>query len=401
MRWIHRGWHGPRLRGHGGMQSDHGLPLKRLVTEHWVPIRVLHIVESGVPDAGAVAVAMPGLAESLALEGVSSSVLACDGTYQAFAGASEALSTCDSDTQGVESDAMRIAKYDVLHFHGWSFAKMHSLARAALRAKKPYYISPLGACSPGPFDKRTWVERLSMFGREKKILRHARCILSQNDYEAGLVAQQLPDSTIRVLPYGIRWDDYNGAAHSAPEGLELPSGKILLLLGPIHPAEGLVPLLKAFAEVGLDAEGWSVVVAGRETGDWRRMLDAAIRRKGGVGRIVFVPAEGVMLQRALLRKATVLIVPSLHVRCPVSILQGLAEGVVVIASDRVAPNDCADLVEVCSPERAGFKASLRKVFAMAEEQRRTWIEKASPAGRARLDWMVLGKEYARLYKDVV
>ena len=89
-----------------------------------------------------------------------------------------------------------------------------------------------------------------------------------------------------------------------------------------------MPLLKAFAEIMSEAAGWTIVIAGPEKGDWRKMLEAAVRRKGANEQVRLTSAPDVAAQRAWLDRADVLASPALHVRCPVSIMQAVAAGVI-------------------------------------------------------------------------
>ena len=173
-----------------------------------------------------------------------------------------------------------------------------------------------------------------------------------------------------------------------------------MLLGPIHPIEGLVRLVKALAEIGTDADGWSGVVAGPEPGDWRKMLEAAIRRKGGAGRVLFTSAPNVETQRAWLARASVLATPSLHFRCPVSIMQAAAVGVPVIASDFAAPDGMNDAIHTCPPTRENLRDALRFILRLSDEERATMAQKACDVCRSMFDWSVLAERYAQLYQDL-
>ncbi len=122
------------------------------------------------------------------------------------------------------------------------------------------------------------------------------------------------------------------------------------MLGPIDPIEGIVPLLKAFAEIGTASDGWNIALVGREVGEWRKMLEAAIRRKGGEDRVQFASAMDLDAQRLWLSRASILAAPSLQIRCPISLLQAAAAGVPVIASRFLAPRTWEPCVRVSAPE---------------------------------------------------
>jgi glycosyltransferase involved in cell wall biosynthesis len=173
------------------------------------------------------------------------------------------------------------------------------------------------------------------------------------------------------------------------------------MLGPIHPAEGCVPFLRALAEIGTASEGWKLVLAGPESHEWRRMLEAAIRRKGGADRVKLASAPNLDAQRAWLAGATILADPSLRIHGPVSILQAIASGVPVLASTRVVPPGLEQVICVCPPRRGAFKQALLDLFALNAEQRDAIAMEARELGRALFDWPVLAERYVEFYRRLI
>jgi glycosyltransferase involved in cell wall biosynthesis len=173
------------------------------------------------------------------------------------------------------------------------------------------------------------------------------------------------------------------------------------MLGPIHPIEGFVPLLKAFAEVGKEADDWCVVLAGKETGEWRKILEASVRRKGESDRVMIVPAPDVATQRAWLARASALASPSLHVRCPVSVMQGVAAGIPVLASRNVVPPGSEGVVQVCGTSRDALREGLRRLFALSDAQRAELRTRSRDFASATFDWSVVADAYVQLYRGLL
>jgi glycosyltransferase involved in cell wall biosynthesis len=214
--------------------------------------------------------------------------------------------------------------------------------------------------------------------------------------ERGLHARGLhPD--IRLLPYGLNFREYDGCP--TPDHTHVTAEHCLLMLGPIHPRGGCVALLKAIAELGPDANGWNVVLAGKDSGEWRKMLEAAVRRQKADDRVLFADAPTVAEQRARLAGACVLAAPGLHIGLPVSIMQAVAMGKPVIASTCVAPPGLDDAIRACPPRREELRETLRSVLKLSEESRRAMGQKGRTVARAVFDWSILGDQYARLYQD--
>ena len=273
-------------------------------------LKVLHVTESLVPDAGSVALSLPGLFRALRANGIESDSATFDGNGMGAVDLAEIKRLVD--------------RADVVHLHGWGHPRARWMARAAGRRAKPYVVSPHGTLGQGPHTKRNWRIRLRHLLRDRRLIRRAAAVTGLNEPEERDLKSRRVNARIRLLPCGMDLDDYQFIRESGGEtgshgtqgdgktGSVLDDGwlgsgsKLLLMLGPIHPIEGFVPLLKAFSEIGPDSDGWSIVLAGREIGDWRRMLEAAIRRKGEENRVKVTSAPDVPTQRAWLARASLL-----------------------------------------------------------------------------------------------
>jgi glycosyltransferase involved in cell wall biosynthesis len=194
----------------------------------------------------------------------------------------------------------------------------------------------------------------------------------------------------------LDFDAYDGSGRR-DDVLPTPPGRSLLALGPIHPAEGLVMLLKAFAQLGADADGWTVVIAGEEIGDWRGQIEAGVRRKGGAARVMFAGASDERMQRGWLNRASLLVAPSLRMRCPVSALQALACQVPVLATTLAAPGVPAQALNACPPDAEPFFEALRAELTRPEPERVESADRACRIARKELDWTALAARYEDLY----
>ena len=365
----------------------------RLESAPIMTLQVLHVVESLAPEAGSVAVSLRGLFTALEERGVESAAVTVDQDEQDLP---------DVRSTGFEpsSAGQLVRDASVVHVHGWGTAMGRSLARAAEKVGTPVVISPLGELSEGRHHPTTWRDKMRGLLGEKHLIRRAAVITVVSEAERHAVQAGGYGDRVEVLPYGLRMIEYATTDAPAVELPSVPEGRSLLLLGPLHPREGFVPLMKAFAEIGPDADGWYVALAGRETGNWRKMLEAAIQRKGASERVVFGPAAEVETQRAWLARASALAAPSLHFCCPVSIMQAVAAGVPVIASDRSAPDGLKEKIRCCAPRRDELREALRFVLRLSDEERTALVAEAREAGRSLFDWSVLVDQYVQLYQGL-
>ncbi len=361
-------------------------------------LRVLHVVESLSCEAGSPALSLSGLPDTLRASGVDSETV-----------------TFDDKSAGAFDQAWAgriVESADLVHLHGWGCRPQRTVAVAAHRAGKPYVISPHGALCDGIYNKKGWRDRLRAWLTEKRLVQKAAAVTALNEPEEYELRRGHVHPNIVRLPYGIHVTEYEGAETSTPGPTTAVSTseiktavaqeeRCLLVLGPIHPVEGFIPLLKALSELGPEFDGWHVVLAGPQIGDYQKMLEAAVRRKGGVGRVLFAEASDPHAQRSWLARASILVAPSLQIRFPVSIMQAVAVGVPVLATSCVTPAGLEDVVRVCAPSRGDLKLGLRSLLGLSDKDRAAMTRRAREVGRTVFDWPVLAGRYAELYRSLI
>ncbi len=293
-------------------------------------MRVLHVIESSMPDAGTAAIGLCGLCDALRAVGIESAIVSGEGATDF--GRCDAVGAVNQPFQSKPATHL-VRQADLVHLHGWRSPVVRSLATAARRRDKPYVISPHGVLCNGTYNRRRWQDTMRGWLGENRLVRRAAAVVALNELEEHKLRGGGVNANIALLPYGFSARDYESAGPSTatrPEGESRSEGAaaqnrrpsnesasdaqhqpdphhLLLMLGPIDPIEGIVPLLKAFAEIGTVSDGWSIALVGREVGEWRKMLEAAIRRKGGEDRVCdgggvlprdgFVPSESHLAQR--------------------------------------------------------------------------------------------------------
>lgn len=345
--------------------------------------RILHVVESSTPEAGTVAVLLDGLHSALRERSVESDTVALNGS------------------DGGRDLAELVARTDLVHFHGWGHRSARELAVEARHAGKPYVISPFGSLTYGPYRRRPWSDRLARPFRDGPVVRRAAALSAPSNNEANNLKRNRAHTNIQLLPYGISSAEYASDSDVQP-GLSNETGtRIMLMLGPLDPREGFLPLLRSLDELGTFADGWSLIVAGRNVGNWPPSIEPWIARRGWTHRIRFCEAPDVASQRELLATASMVVAPSLHTRCPVSIIQATASGVPVIASACTVPSGLEDTVCVFGTARFELKIDLRRMLALTDDERAAMATRAREAVRSRIEWSIVVEQYVRFYESLV
>ena len=128
-------------------------------------------------------------------------------------------------------------------------------------------------------------------------------------------------------------------------------------------------------------------------------LDADADPRGG-RRIVRVPYVDLAGQHRELR-ASLLAAPSLGVRCGVSVLQAMAGGLAVVASEGATPCGAETSVNVCPPQRDVLLKTLGHLLTRSPEELDAMGEAGKELVKSKLDWSVLRADYLDLYRSFV
>lgn len=291
----------------------------------------------------------------------------------------------------------------IVHLHG-PFVHTDSI-KSAFRPKgsRDYalVVSLNGWLGPDPTIRSSWRIRRRI-RRLVKQLQNADAILCNNDIEAKAAGKLGLKARIEIAPGGIAFAEYQ-EANGADDRTDRhpPSESFTILVpAPIHPAEGLVPLLKAVASVERELRIDQVVLLGKEVGDWRKMIEAAVRRKGGIDRVRFITKDDRATHHAWLGQTSLVVVPSLKARNPVAILQALAAGVPVIATQTAVPSGAESLVTVCDADKESMARAIATARSSAgDTSNMTWAQRRERAAGV-FDWSVRAAEWYRIYESL-
>ncbi len=286
---------------------------------------------------------------------------------------------------------------DVLHLHGLNFAHAERWMSWAGHQRARVVLSPLGDTGSALNEEASRWRRWRTTRVMHRILSGADVVACLDQRECESVRELSAAVELRELPYGCDFGLYESTVpRCGVPGLD--DHRILLFLGPLHPEQGLVPLFRAIGELGHDFKGWKLVLAGPEIAQWRRKMEAALARKRVTDRVQFVTDPDVETERSLLAQAAVVVAPALRTQCPVTVLQALAAGVPVVASNRGLCDELADRVNTCMTDRVGLRDALRPLIKLSGEELTTMGLTRREAALAVFDWQPLRSRYLALYR---
>ena len=240
-----------------------------------------------------------------------------------------------------------------------------------------------------------------------EVVRRADRVVAVSAFTAREVAERLhiAETRIAVVPNGVegRFRPYapgeRQAARAAVAGIVGDAERpYLLAVGTLEPRKNYPTLLAAYARLRAAGLPHALVIAGRE--GWRYgPIFAAARDLRLAGDVRFGPAPDGLLA-ALYNAADVVVAPAWYEGFGLSVLEGLACGVPVVASD-IAPHrevggDAARYAEAGDPTAlAGAIAAALDEDAPARARRRA----LGLARAATMGWGDAARALLRIYRE--
>lgn len=231
-----------------------------------------------------------------------------------------------------------IEEFDAVHLHSIFLWPTWAAARAAHRAHVPYLVAPRGMLVKELVRMKGWLRKsiwLSLI--ERRTLEQAAAIHATSDVERDdMLRFSYAMPPICVVPNGIEVPPTAATAREA-------AGNSLLFLGRISWKKGLdrlIPALRWMPDVTLD-------VAGNDDEDLLPRLSLIAREHGVSARVRFLGPVTGKAKEELLRRASILVLPSWNENFGNVVLEALACGRPVAVTKEVG------LAEAVAGARAG------------------------------------------------
>jgi starch synthase len=227
-------------------------------------------------------------------------------------------------------DALRSSDADVLHAHSHRYGHVLQAAAVSHSDGRPLVVST----HYHPADRREpafkrGLLRIQDIGFGLSAYRVARALVVETHHEAELVAEFAPARKIQAIPPGIDLEEWEeGSGGTLPVGVP---GRYMLYSGRIASNKGLPVLFRAVAQIP-SAERIPLVLMGPDWGE-RAALEALASSLGIRESLVWLGHVGPRARyRAVVRGATVFVLPSEYEAFGLVLLEAMAAGVPVIAT---------------------------------------------------------------------
>lgn len=241
----------------------------------------------------------------------------------------------------------------------------------------------------GDYSSLDFKERFT--GQARRAAENSDIVIAVSEFTAGQVSRLLgvERSRIRVIPHGVR--------QGRPAD-KLQRERIVLSVGTLQKRKNTARLVEAFE--GLPHE-WRLVLAGSPTGFGAEEVLQRIEKSRSRERIQVTGYLSAAELEALYRKASIFAFPSLDEGFGIPVLEAMANGLPVVASNRSAlPEVTGDAALLVDPlQTQELRTALRNLIS-SEELRET----LSSAGRNRahlFTWERAVRETYRVYEELV
>jgi glycosyltransferase involved in cell wall biosynthesis len=299
-------------------------------------------------------------------------------------------------------DALSRSGADVIHAHSHRYGHVLQAAAVSAKTRIPLVVS----AHYHPADRRETVTKRALLRLDDHAFgwtayRVARAVTVQSENERRLLAEFAPSRRLRLLPPGVDLEEWRRPEDDRAEALGLPP-EFFLFIGRIASNKGLPHLVTALARLPPESRR-PLVLMGPDWGE-RAGLERLARDVGVADLLRFlghVPDRSVY--RAVLRRATALVLPSEWESYGVVLLEAMAARTPVVATAVGA------VPEVLGEGRYGQLVPYGDPSALAGALRRVVDEPAPRQGELRaatehvreLDWPLVAGRFRELYREVV
>lgn len=239
-----------------------------------------------------------------------------------------------------------IKKFDIVHLHECYTFQSIITHQICQKHKIPYIFSGHGSIVPLPERERLLIKKLYLNLWGEKLVRDASRLIALTSKEKEQYLTFGVDPTkVTVIPNGI---DLNAFAKLPVKGsfrqrYHLSSeDRVILFLGRVYKLKGLENLISAFSELNTKLSNVHLVIAGPSVDNYQKLLESLVESLKLREKIIFTGFVGGQEKLSILVDADLLVLPSYDDVFGIVILEAMAVGLPVIATEGVGLSGIID-----------------------------------------------------------
>lgn len=280
----------------------------------------------------------------------------------------------------------------LLHVHGlWRMPNVYP-GRAAKRYGAPLVLSPRGMLGAAALQFSSNQKKIFWHLFQQRALRPVTCFHATASLELDDIRAFGLRAPVAIIPNGIDVQD-------APATERSTAPRQVLHLGRIHPKKGIDRLLRAWAQLERERDGWELRIVGPSEGGHAEVLQQLAAELA----LTNVRFEGPLhgeAKAAAYSKASVFVLPTLHENFGMVVAESLAQGTPVISTvgapwQGLVRERCGWWVEQ-GPDP--LTAALREAMALSDEARAEMGARGRAWMRRDFSWNVIAQKMDRLYR---
>ena len=294
-----------------------------------------------------------------------------------------------------------VKRFDVVHIHAVFNHASLAAARSCRKHGVPYVVRPLGTLDPWSMKQKPLRKKLFWMLVGRKMLLEAGAIHYTAQAELSAAEGLLGLTRGTVVPLGIDVRDF---PVQVPSGSLESANPYVLALSRLHPKKGLDVLIQAFLELGKSGRfpAWRLVIAGDGDEDYADSLRQMVTDLGGNGIVSFRGWIEGQEKVSVLRKASLLALPSRQENFGLCVLEALSQGVPVIVSPEVnlaKDIDAAGAGWISTVDVSALEKCLGDVLSNEEERVRRGC--AGKSFSRSFEWNKIAESLENMYASVV
>jgi glycosyltransferase involved in cell wall biosynthesis len=296
-----------------------------------------------------------------------------------------------------------VGKFDVLHLHSVFLFPTLVGARASVRARVPYVLSPRGMLIRDLIErrnagtKRAWIHLVE----RTNLARAARIHLTSKEEQRALIDLRLALAPTSIIPNGVDVPrSFSPDAVSSDVRALVAQGFDVLSFGRISWKKGLDRLIRAMAALPTAR----VLIAGNDEDGLTPSLRNAAKEFGVGHRVQFLPRQiGSVDREALFSAARVFALPSLSENFGNVVAEAMIRGLPVVVTERVGAAEIVEASGAGVVVGSGLKEFAFGLASLLNSEGRGAVMGAAGATYARecLTWSGIARRFEDLYAGIV
>lgn len=385
-------------------------------------MRVVHIISSVGKSAGGTAEIVPKICSVQQKAGIHVT-LACrdigslsdtavqaqkDGvTLRLFNGMSSWLNKISFSWDMMRNLGELVRDSDIVHLHGgWLFAVWWG-AHCARKYGKAYVIMPHGSLEPERLKISKWKKRIVGWLFDRRVYRHASAVWVTAESEGAGVRRYGVTCPIHVVPLGLDVEQYERSVPSSEllSRLGVSVGKkVVLYFSRITKIKGLDLLAQAWSSVAKDFPDWQLVVAGPDDyHGYRAVAEELFGRLCPTDSYRFTGPVYGSDKYALLKSASVFVLPTRNENFSIAVQEALASGVPVVCT-KGAPWQVLETAKCgcwTDVSAEGIASGLRHLMGCTGKQRMEMGANGNSLIRSKFSWAAITADMVKSYEEVL